>query len=96
VQGLSLIVPSFVLPVALSWLIVRADPWTIAKAYVVWIVLLVLTLGVNGTGPFTEGLGWALVFGIFYTTPAVPLICLILKLWTRLRNWLRTPDAASA
>ena len=92
--ALVLLVAYVGLPVALAWAVVRADLRTIAKAYAIWIVFLVLTLGVNGTSRFSDGIGWAFIVAIFYTTPVIPVLCLILKLWAWLQNGLHGRRAA--
>ena len=34
------------------------------------------------TGSFETGLSWAMIHGMFFTIVAVPLLSLILKLWS--------------
>jgi hypothetical protein len=80
--ALWLLIPYAVLPIALAML-VRADWHMIGKAYAIWGVFLVLAFGSAVGG---EGVGWALIIAIFYTTPVIPLLCLIMKIWI----WART------
>ena len=89
--GLVLIVPYVILPVLLAWGLVRADLRTIAKAYGIWIGFLVVAFGLLSSNSFSEGIGWALIIAMFYTTPVVPMLCLIMNIWA----WARGRFAAA-
>ncbi len=72
---------AFVVPVALAHFVVRAEWRVIATACLIWYGFLFLAFnGVAGG----DGLGWALLASIFFSTFAVPIIAAILKAW----NWL--------
>jgi hypothetical protein len=79
--GLVLIVPYVILPVLLAWGLVRADLRTIAKAYGIWIGFLVVAFGLLSSTSLSEGIGWSLIIAMFYTTPVVPMLCLIMNIW---------------
>ncbi|MEM9107459.1 MAG: hypothetical protein AAGC96_17550 [Pseudomonadota bacterium] len=71
--GLFYGVPGLValLPAGGDWRIVL-------KAYGIWIALLVGCFLIM-TGNLEEGLGWAAIFGMFISVFAVPVLSLILK-----------------
>jgi hypothetical protein len=71
---------------------VRADFRTIAKAYGIWIGFLVVAFGLLSSTSFSEGIGWSLFIAMFYTTPVIPVLCLIMNIWT----WARARFAAPA
>lgn len=72
-------------PAAIARYLIRA-PWTtVGAACALWYGLLVLAFG----GPFREeAIGWAMIFGMFYSVLAIPILALILRvlsvLWRRL------------
>lgn len=88
--GLVLLSAYVLVPVLLAWGLVRADLRTIAKAYGIWIGFLVVAFGLLSSTSFSDGIGWALIIAMFYTTPVVPMLCLIMNIWT----WARTRFAA--
>lgn len=73
-----------IIPVALARFLVRADWRTVRNACLVWYGFLVIAFGAAGQ----EGLGWALIFAMFYSIPAVPLISLVLVAVRWLRHRL--------
>ena len=81
--GLIFLILYVLVPVALAWLIVRVDLRTIAKAYGIWIGLLVVVFVLPSSRSFSEGVGWALIFAMFCTAPAIPVLCLFINIWTR-------------
>ncbi len=81
-----------ILPIALARLIVRADWKVIRNACIVWYGLLFL--GFAGFKS-AEHFGWVLIFAMFFSIPAVPLISLILKLWRRLGKTPSPPTTTS-
>lgn len=89
--GLVLLSAYVLVPVALAWLIVRADFRTIAIAYGIWIGFLVIAFGLLSGTSFSEGIGWSLIIAMFYTTPVIPVLCLIMNIWT----WARARFAAA-
>ncbi|OYY00385.1 MAG: hypothetical protein B7Y80_07115 [Hyphomicrobium sp. 32-62-53] len=89
--GLILLSAYVLVPVAIAWLIVRANVRTIAKAYGIWIGFLVVAFGLLSSTSFSEGIGWSLIIAMFYTTPVVPVLCLIMNIW----SWSRARLAAA-
>lgn len=89
--GFVLLCAYILVPVALAWLIVRADLRTIAKAYGIWIGFLIVAFGLLSGTSFSEGMSWALIIAMFYTTPVIPMLCLIMNVWT----WARARFAAA-
>ena len=72
---------AFIAPIALARLVVRADWKVIRNACILWYGLLFLAFAGFKSA---EHFGWVLIFAMFYSIPAVPLLSLILKLWNRL------------
>ena len=88
--GFILLGAYILVPVAIAWLIVRADFRTIAKAYGIWIGFFVIAFGLLSSTSFSEGIGWALIIAMFYTAPVIPVLCLFMNIWT----WARARLAA--
>ena len=76
------IVPYLVVPVLVARFLVRGRWIEIVQAYGIWLALMVAfgLLHHLGTGKFGEGLGWAFIMALFFTTLAIPVIVLLLKL----------------
>jgi hypothetical protein len=72
---------SLLVPVFLARALVRADWRTVRNACIVWYGFLLLAFGALGS---QEGFGWALIFAMFWSIPAVPIIALVMKVWHRL------------
>ncbi len=72
---------AFGVPIALARFIVRADWRTVRNSSIIWYGFLLLAF--DGLGS-QEGFGWALIFAMFLSIPAVPIIALILRGWNRL------------
>lgn len=75
---------ALVVPVLIARFILRAEWRMVRNACIIWYSLLVLIFG----GPFKpEALGWAMIFAMYFSILAIPLLSLILKLgsfvWTR-------------
>lgn len=69
----------FVVPVFLGKIVVRGTWHSILLAYAIWFGLLALW-GLGSAGRVEEGLGWAMIAGMFLTIPALPVIVVALKL----------------
>jgi hypothetical protein len=75
---------ALIVPVLIARFITRADWRTVRTAGIIWYGFLVLAFG----GPFKpEALGWAMIFAMYFSILAVPLLALVLRLvsflWTR-------------
>lgn len=70
----------FGLPIGLSLLFLRASRVEIATAYVLWIAILLVGSVAIGSRTAGEVVGWAMIFGIFFTTIAIPIIIGICRL----------------
>ena len=64
----------FGLPVGLSLLLLRAGWLEIANAYCLWVPTLLFGAVLLGARTGGELIGWALIFGMFLTTPAIPIL----------------------
>lgn len=80
VLGLYVIIPALI-----ARLLLRADGRLVLRAYGIWAVILVGTF-LAMTRSFEQGLGWALIFGLFWTIPAIPILVLALRLWAWLQR----------
>jgi hypothetical protein len=60
---------------------VRADWRSIRNACIIWYGGLLVIFGAFSS---QQGFGWALIFAMFFSVPALPVITLVLKLWNRL------------
>lgn len=69
-------------PIILARYVVRAQWRTVGYACAIWYGFLLLAFGAFAGG---DGLGWAMIFAMFYSIPAVPIIALLFRIW----NWLR-------
>jgi hypothetical protein len=79
-----------VVPVLIARIILRADWRTIRNACILWYGVLVLGFG----GPFrADALGWAMIFTMYFSILAIPLIVLGLRLvsflWARFGGGFR-------
>ena len=72
-----------VLPIVLARFVVRAEWRVVRNTCLIWYGFLLLAFGSHGS---QEGFGWALIFAMFFSILAVPLIALLLKGWNRLRR----------
>ena len=69
----------FAVPILLAKIVVGATFQTILIAYAIWFGALLL-FGLGSSRNIGEALGWPLILGMFFTTPALPIIALALKL----------------
>lgn len=67
------------LPVAVSRLLTRANCREIANAYCIWLVILLIG-GASMGNTIGEKLGWPMIFAMFYTTLAIPMMIWIFRL----------------
>lgn len=72
---------ALVVPIVLARVVVRADWRTIRNACLLWYGFLMLVLGGYRSA---EGFFWVLIIAMFWSIPAVPVISLVMKVWTRL------------
>ncbi|MGL5361931.1 MAG: hypothetical protein ACRDBH_03565 [Bosea sp. (in: a-proteobacteria)] len=77
---------ALVVPVLIARFVVRADWRTIRNACIIWYGLLILAF--NGLFD-PKGFGWAMIFAMFFSIPAVPLAALGLRLLSRAWRELR-------
>lgn len=75
----------FAVPIVLTVVLVRPEPFILFLAYAVWIGLLTF-FGLLSGGTSGEKFGWPLIMGLFFTTPAIPIISLVFKLIDRVRR----------
>ena len=64
----------FGLPVGLSLLLLKAGWLEIANAYCLWLPILLVGAVLLGARSAAELVGWAMIFGMFLTTFAIPII----------------------
>ena len=70
-------------PVLIARFLLRADMGTILRAYVVWAVLLGGTFLLM-TGALEQAAGWAIIFSLFWTIVAIPILVLLIRWKARL------------
>lgn len=70
----------FGVPLLICRLLLRASWRAIARAYAIWCGILLIFAVLSSGNSWDEGFGWALILGMFFTIPALPIIILILKL----------------
>jgi hypothetical protein len=71
----------FAVPIFIGKLVIGADWTSILIAYLVWVALLIafaLMTYAGGSRP-GEAVGWPLIFSIFLTIGAIPIILVILR-----------------
>lgn len=68
----------FVAPPLFAFLFTRAGPAEIVHAYILWFLLLV-GLGMLIGSTSGEKLGWPLILGMFFTTPGIAVMIVILR-----------------
>lgn len=69
----------FVVPVFLGKVVVGGSWKAVLVAYAAWFsILLLFGLGIGGS--WGEKLGWPLIFGMFLTIPAVPVLVVLLRI----------------
>lgn len=69
----------FAAPIFLGKIVVGGTWFAILVAYLLWFGALALW-GLGSAGRVQEGLGWAMIAGMFLTVPALPVIVIGLKL----------------
>jgi hypothetical protein len=76
-----------IVPVVLARFVVRADWRMIRNACLLWYGFLVIAFG---AGTSAEAVGWALIFAMYFSILAVPVIALALRSggWLA-RRWRR-------
>jgi hypothetical protein len=70
-----------IVPVVLARFVVRAEWRIIRNACLIWYGFLFLAFAAFARA---DGFGWALIFAMYFSIPAVPVIALVLRSW----NWL--------
>ena len=67
-----------IVPLVLTKALVRANWLQTGAAFgILWAVLLLLGIAMGGT--WGERIGWPMIFGMFFSTPGVPIIAWVLK-----------------
>lgn len=66
------------LPVAVSRLLTRARWREIANAYCIWLAIVLLG-GASMGNSIGEKLGWPMIFGLFYTILAIPVMIWVFR-----------------
>ena len=84
---------AIVVPVVIARYGVRADWRTVRNTCLIWYGFLLL--GFSGYRS-QDGFGWALIFAMFFSIPAIPVIALGLKGWNRLGGSNTDPVSAGA
>lgn len=74
-----------IIPTLIARLLLRADGRLVLRAYGIWAVILFGAF-LAMTRSLEQGLGWAFIFGLFWTIPAIPILVLMLRLWARLQR----------
>jgi hypothetical protein len=64
---------ALIVPVLLARFLVRADWRTIRNACLIWYGFLFLAFG---AGTSAEAVGWAMIFAMYFSVLAVPLVAL--------------------
>ena len=75
--GIAMLLGLYLEPVAIGPLIFHSTWRAVGIAYAAWLCLLLLSTLWPG-GPWREKLGWAVGLGMFFTTPAVVTLLLLL------------------
>jgi hypothetical protein len=70
----------FVAPIFLAKMVVGASWMQILIAYAVFYAVLFLVL-VPGSPRAEEGIGWMFIMAMFLTIPAVPILCILLRVF---------------
>lgn len=78
-----------IVPVALARFVVRAQWRVVRSACLIWYGFLLLAFGALGNA---EGFGWALIFAMFFSILAVPIIAAVLTGW----RWLGRNNTGAA
>ncbi len=72
---------AIIVPVLLARFIVRADWRMIRNACLIWYGFLLLGFGALARA---DGFGWALIFAMYFSILAIPILALVFRVW----NWL--------
>jgi hypothetical protein len=75
-------------PVVLARFVVRAEWRTIRNACLFWYGFLFIAFG---AGTSAEAVGWAMIFAMYFSIVAVPLVALVLSSWGWLAKLWRRP-----
>lgn len=81
---------AIVVPVVLARFVVRAEWRIIRNACLIWYGFLLLAFGAMGNA---EGFGWALIFAMYFSIPAVPVIATVFRIWNWLTKRRQQPDS---
>lgn len=73
-------------PVLIARVVVGADWRTVRNACLIWYGLLLLAFGGLTSA---EGFGWAMIFAMFWSIPALPVVALAVKLCAVVGRWCR-------
>lgn len=71
----------FVVPILIAKVVLGATLHAILVAYAVWFGVLLLW-GLSSAKKVDEGIGWAMIMGMFLTVIAIPILVTALKLVT--------------
>lgn len=78
-RGIALLLALYLVPAAITSLVLGASWRAIAIAYAAWLGLLLLFSLWPGNGRWRDKAGWAFGLGMFLSTPAVLTILLLLR-----------------
>ena len=77
----------FFVPIFLGKVVCRGSWRQIGIVYGIWVALLLL-FGIGNLASVTvdEAFGWPLIFGMFLTIPAIPILVIVLKIVRAVRG----------
>ena len=68
----------FFVPIFIAKLVCRASWRRIGIAYGIWVAALLL-FGITNSSTWGEAIGWPMIFGMFLTIPAIPVLVIALR-----------------